>query len=381
MNMRSFVVFIAFALLSVSGWGGELLSHAPTLEVEVGFAPGLFALGDLNGNGRPDIAFADQKNERLVVFFMGNDGSVNFVREIPLETSGPPRAVFVGDINRDGLNDIILTSSRRVHFFLGAEEFDNERVHRNNNLSGSFRPARPATAGSLLKGASDVLIGPVLLRWRRTGGFQPGYVRGPAANDNSVSLLGDLNNDGLDEAIFGVRREKGVRIYYGPMVGTVVRVDEISRFIELTAPFQISRLAVGDLNDNGRPDIIAGGGAGILIYHQNSPTGFQDGAEPSVVIEGIGPFVAVADLDGDGREELIAGDTSAPSDQRAVYLFKQREAGGVPDKVTDAVQRISVPHLTALEIGDMSGNGRSDIVVAVNAPDEAGGKLSVYSPK
>ncbi len=351
----------------------SIIATAPSHEITVGVPPALFGVGDLNGDQQPDVVVADRANDALLVYMCAGGG---FHTPQSLALSGSPRALFLTDLNGDGHNDILVASSRRLHIFQNKGGLGAESIHGNNNLLA--RGVRSLSRGSLVEGGSDLLAGPVLLRWQPTRErFQNGYFRGPVANDNSFGILGDLDNSGIDEAVFAVQGDQVIRIYYGPIINPSVHVEELSNFVELKTPFVGTSLAIGDVNGDGRPDIVVSGRGGVAVFLQDSPTGFRDGVEASVILQGPGGEVALADLDGDGTQEWIVGDLFSSAANRAVYIFKPGPGGALPTSFDDAVQRLPVRALVGMQVVDFSGDGRLDIVVAAESGRDAG-RIAVY---
>jgi hypothetical protein len=85
---------------------------APPLGTTVGTA---VAIGDVNGDGRPDVVLAAQLSENnamqahLAVVAQRADGSLGDAQRVPLQSSGQGIGITIADINGDGLNDVLIT--------------------------------------------------------------------------------------------------------------------------------------------------------------------------------------------------------------------------------------------------------------------------------
>jgi hypothetical protein len=85
----------------------------------LGHAPISVALGDLNGDGKPDLAVANAFSNTVSVLF--NDGVGGFALSAELASGPEPAAVAIGDLNGDGKLDIAVVnySSNTVSVWQG----------------------------------------------------------------------------------------------------------------------------------------------------------------------------------------------------------------------------------------------------------------------
>ena len=124
-------------------------------------------------------------------------------------------------------------------------------------------------------------------------------------------------------------------------------------------------IAVGDITDDGLPDILAGGddGQGLAIVRNPGEGMFYFwGYDPGY---GTFPTVVLGDLDGDGANDMIvadrrAGDPNANGDL-AVRLLRPLN-GGLYSELASRYAAGVEPHAVAL--ADLNGDGHLDVVVA-----------------
>jgi hypothetical protein len=69
---------------------------------------GAVAVGDLNGDGWPDLVLANRGTGDVSVLLNRGDGS--FEPEWPYRVGGSPAAVAIADLNGDGRQDIVVAS-------------------------------------------------------------------------------------------------------------------------------------------------------------------------------------------------------------------------------------------------------------------------------
>jgi Big-like domain-containing protein/VCBS repeat protein/FG-GAP repeat protein len=233
-----------------------------------GWMPISVALGDLNGDGKPEIVVADlcsMPNKCSDEGCTCTAGSV----EVPGGTydSGArfARSMALGDVNRDGNLDVLVGNDGGVGLLLG-------------NGNGTLQPAVLFSAGPYIavadvssdgkldlmsswsnypsySGMVNVLLG------NGDGTFKPG-VTYPSGGTFPRSLaVADVNGDGWPDLIVG---QSALGVLIGNGDGTFqppITFDSGGG----------SPIAAGDLNKDGKPDlVVVNGNVGVLL--NNSQT-------------------------------------------------------------------------------------------------------------
>lgn len=199
----------------------------------------------------------------------------------------------------------------------------------------------------------------------------------------AVTIAGDVDADGIEDYAVG---EPGtgsgtgrVHVYSGS-TGTLIRTLA-SPELELNGYFGDDVAGVGDLNDDGVPDLLIGAdsedpGASpddagrAYVFSGLDGTVLDTLASPNEQFGGsFGDVVASAgDLTGDGRSDLLIGAYAENSGQGSVYVF-DGATGVALLSLTSPTPEIGGQFGSAVvSIDDMDGDGIREI--AVGAPVE-----------
>jgi hypothetical protein len=110
-----------------------------------GFGPASIAVGDINGDQRPDLAVALATSDAVAVMLGNADGSFQPPRTTYMGPGQNPRGVAIADFNRDTHPDVVVANAaaNSVAILLG-------------NGDGTFQPLLTVAAGT---GACAVAVG------------------------------------------------------------------------------------------------------------------------------------------------------------------------------------------------------------------------------
>ncbi len=170
----------------------------------------------------------------------------------------------------------------------------------------------------------------------------------------------DLNGDGSPDVV--VASGTGLSTWQISVLlnrgdGTLLDEKPVISGDGSTAPL----LATGDLNGDGRPDLVFGEVGAVMLA-----TGSGDGtfAKPVQIASGFAPY-AIGDLDGDGHADLVIGG--------GTILFGDG-LGNFPRRRDYALSGTA----SELILTDFDGDGHPDIVLAAGTPEMiTGSELTV----
>ncbi|MFL5641810.1 MAG: FG-GAP-like repeat-containing protein [Chloroflexota bacterium] len=219
------------------------------------------------------------------------------------------------------------------------------------------RRAGIARTGAVLAALAVVI--PVLASASHTSAastlFAP-YQSIALGSDTKAVAIGDVTGDGRADVVATSAQGfyADYRLYVSASLADGTLAAPVSYPTPGTGTNRIESVAIGDITDDGREDVVVGAaGLGVLVYPQLA-TGLL--GTPTVIPTPHTLRVAVGDLDGAGGIDLAAigwGDD-------LVSVFLNDGQGSVGGATTYAARHSGYDDL---EIGDVSGDGRDDIVV------------------
>jgi len=105
----------ALTLLLADGNGGFSSTQLPIRTGEPWFA----AIGDINGDRKPDIVATHHDGNKLTVLLAGDRGGFVEAPGSPFDFGGQASHAAIVDVNRDGKNDVIAAGGASVRVMLG----------------------------------------------------------------------------------------------------------------------------------------------------------------------------------------------------------------------------------------------------------------------
>ncbi len=296
------------------------------------------AVADMNGDGWPDVVTLNQLNSSIGVFLNDHTGKFGVQVTYPAGNGpdgGPDWAwtLAVADLDGDLRPDVVVGEVD-----LTTQMLTGGGVGVRLNLGGG-------TLGPEVIYPNAVLAGPM-------GGLQHGW---------PISIaVADLNGDGAPDIAI-TSTDSYAAVYLNQGGGTFAPEARYPVGNSSTSGNVNVKVAIGDLDGNGRPDLVVTDGfdasVGMLL---NAGSGAFAPERPIAPLTGIGPYLALADLDRNGRLDVVTANFTGGAMGVSVVLNQ----GGATFSAPASYATATGAFIEALAVADIDGDGLPDIAVA-----------------
>ncbi|MBZ5529515.1 MAG: FG-GAP-like repeat-containing protein, partial [Acidobacteriia bacterium] len=340
------------------------------------------AVGDFNNDGKTDLAVGaygyNSNQGRVYLFYQNNfpSSAASASAIITGEGTGYDfgSSLAVGDFNNDGKTDLAIgspnysTNTGRTYLFY------------QNNF-----PAAASSASAIIAGEAT---------WNFFG---------------SSLAAGDFNNDGKTDLAIGAtgyNYSQGKIFYYSGQSNYAWNLERPTDGVRIsgatgeelkttgengTSKFGTS-FAAGDFNRDGKIDLAVGApnyssNTGRIYIFYNDGSIPNSAGSPDAVITGettgdyFGNSIASADLNQDGKTDLVVSAKGNTSGKGRVYIFYQ--GSSYPASAASASATISGENTgdafgTSLATGDLNADGKMDLVVGATAYSSSQGRVYLF---
>lgn len=308
-----------FRNTSVSG----TISFASKLDFAVGIYPESFAIGDINGDGKPDLAFANRgDNSVSILLNTSSNGTVSFAPKVEFGTGSYPTSIAIGDVNGDGKLDLAVA----------------------NYVSGTVSILRNTSNGSNVNFEEKV-----------------DFVANPGVY---CVVIGDIDNDGKPDLATANVDDSTVSVFrniYNPKL----RIVNFATRVNFTVENSPRNLTIGDIDGDGKLDLITANATSnsVSVLRNISSNGAPNFAAKVNFGTFVNPYsVSIGDINGDSKPDLIIPNTAINNTVSVLRNIGSIGNINYATKVDFATG--SIPWYTA--VGDINGDNKADIVTINN---------------
>ena len=326
------------------------------------------AVGDINNDSRIDVvvvsSFKGGETNGLCVFLQNESGTFN--SKVIYATSSNPSSVGIGDVNNDGRQDVVVANSNE----------NNIKVFIQNNTGTLNTPvlypvdSQPDSIkiGDVDgDGENDVVVSNALsdsisVLIQNAGVLSPQVTYSITSYGNNKIDIGDMNNDGRKDVIVMRGKKSGI--------------DDVAVFIQnvtntLDTPVyrgvsgvdtRVFGMAAGSVNGDSRADIVTTFGANtntyVAVFIQNNAASLD--TPVNYTAYNSPGAVAIGDVSGDGKNDVVV----LHDGQGKMSVYKQNS-----ESTLSAYSSYSLPYSSSfnphsIALGDVNGDSICEVLVA-----------------
>ncbi|MEO6915631.1 MAG: FG-GAP-like repeat-containing protein, partial [Chitinophagaceae bacterium] len=368
------------------------------------------AVGDLNGDGKPDLVTTAQDINGIVIFENTSSHSTiqngSFATGFLMSTGAGPTGIALADLNNDGKLDLVVTnySGSSISIFentssggsLSQLSFATRVDFATSTASTDSAGTTSIAAGDLdgdgkidlavanyLKSSVSIFHNIISGTTITTGSFSrfdlvnTGGSLFPNVSNPTTVVIADMDLDSRPELVFNNSQYPTITIVRNVSTPGTLNAASFGNRTTFSSAFGTASIAAGDLNNDNKPDLVLTNtiSYSVSVYRNTSTTGqinsFTLAPRVDYSTSNFPANVSIADITGDGQPEIITGARdlfSAENTNVSTLDILRNTTTGTGAVFNSGSFAAPVTYITGgsggtLGIADLDEDGKPDIVV------------------
>lgn len=370
---------------------GPALSFADPQAFFAGNHPYFSTIADINGDGKPDLIVTAGPSTVSVLLntTLPGSGMPSFAAAVSFPVGLGLESVTAADINGDGKPDLVVSNlyDQTISVLLNTTppgamtpSFSAQQL-----VSVGFQVFSVIAADINGDGKPDLVVQDyfgnsgisVLLNTTAPGAMISSFAAQQSfavgSHPNSVTAA-DLNGDGKVDLIAANTGDGTISV----LLNTTVPGVGVASFAAQQAFIAENPMmtAVADINGDGKPDLIVGGSSAVTLLMSSTAPGAMTMSynDPQYIAAGPAPeFLVAADANGDGKPDLLVADYD-----NAVSVLRNITEPGASMAAFSAPITIGITPLSqSISATDLNGDGKPDLLLSGASPNNVDDSNSV----
>ena len=401
--LLSLVIIFAFAPATYAADGCSSTAFKVATSITLDSPPASIAAGDFNGDGHVDLVVVPLSLSREVIVLFGRGGTERFGPPVSFPAGGEPRHVSVGDLNGDGKPDLVVTLEGFLDplggRFVILLNDGTGKFGQPNNVGVEGVPNRSVLSDVNNDGNLDIVAGIVngtdqgrviILLNGGNALFSASHSLLTFSRNSAAVVVGDFNEDGIrDLATPG--RLVGIDIwlgfgngFFGPGPSIVTSSSPQSLTVAdfnadghldlladdrvvlgtgtgsfsapIVSPFPVNNMLAlaADVNNDTHVDVVSSGQLGITIMLGNGTGNLTRGKSYISGFVFVGSATVLADFNEDGKVDI------AGTQRQGIGILDGDGTGSFNDAYS---YHTSAPVMRDLVGADFNNDGKQDFAI------------------
>jgi hypothetical protein len=293
------------------------ITFAPEINFPTRNYPVSVAIGDMDGDGKPELIVANSESDTISVFKnISTAGTISFIPSVELLSGSKPYCIAINDLDGDGKPDITVA----------------------NFISNSVSILKNTTTAGIISFAAKIDY---------------------AASTGAYSVaIGDLDGDSKPDLGVSCMNSNTLSVFKNTSATGVISFAPKIDFVTGSAPYVVQ---MGDIDLDGKLDLAVSnsGSSSVSVFRNTSSIGTISFAPKVSFSTTSGPLtVAIADLDGDGKPELSTSNLNTVNNS----VLKNTGTTGSISFAPNADYTNSSLGWGNNVVGDLDGDGRPELI-------------------